>query len=155
MPEGPAAPDLAADAVLATSYLTLAAAVSAQVVSDEDDDELECLAVAVYYEAKGEPLAGQLAVADVILSRARSGRFPTSLCQVVTQPGQFSFVRGGRVPSPAPGPQYRTAMAIAKIAIADAWDNPAPQALYFHAKRVSPGWVRARVALIGNHIFYR
>ena len=56
------------------------------------------MAGAIYFEAKGEPLSGQLAVAEVILNRAKSGRFPKAICSVVTQRGQFSFVRGGRIP---------------------------------------------------------
>ena len=137
------------------SFASLSAAVAAQDVPGGIDSELACLAGAVYFESKGEPLSGQLAVADVILNRTTSGRFPTSICGVVKQPGQFSFVRGGAIPTIRANPQYRTAMAIAKVAINDQWTSPAPKALYFHARRVSPGWARPRVAMIGNHIFYR
>ncbi|QDZ08864.1 cell wall hydrolase [Sphingomonas panacisoli] len=137
------------------AFASLAAAVAAQDMGGAMNDELECLADAVYFESKGEPLNGQLAVAEVIINRTTSGRFPSSICSVVKQPGQFSFVRGGRIPDAPSGQQYRTATAIAKIALADAWDSPAPKALYFHARRVSPGWNRARVASIGNHIFFR
>ncbi|WP_299423576.1 cell wall hydrolase [Sphingomonas bacterium] len=137
------------------SYASLAAAVAAQDTPREMDSELSCLAGAVYFESKGEPLSGQLAVANVIINRTTSGRFPTSICSVVKQPGQFSFVRGGRIPAVGANAQYRTATAIAKIALADAWADPAPKALYFHARRVSPNWGKARVAMIGNHIFFR
>lgn len=136
------------------AFPTLAAAVAAQPAST-DDAQLRCLAGAIYYESRGEPLAGQLAVAEVILNRAQNGRFGTSACAVVTAPGQFSFVRGGRVPAPPQNADYRTAMAIAQVASNDAWTSPAPKALYFHARRVAPGWSRARVAAIGNHVFYR
>lgn len=137
------------------SYASLAAAVAAQDIPGNADSELSCLATAVYFESKGEPLSGQLAVADVIINRTASGRFPSSICSVVKQPGQFSFVRGGRLPEIGSNAQYRTAMAIAKIAMTDGWDDPAPNALYFHARYVSPGWGKARVATIGNHIFFR
>ncbi len=138
------------------SYASLADAVADQNVTGEGvDSELNCLAGSVYFESKGEPLSGQLAVANVIINRTISGRFPHSICGVVRQPGQFSFVRGGRIPDVRSGSQYRTAMAIAKVAMDKDWDNPAPQALFFHARRVSPGWGKARVASIGNHIFYR
>ena len=137
------------------AYASLAAAVAAQDMPGAIDAELECLADAVYFESKGEPLSGQLAVAEVIINRTTSGRFPTTICSVVRQPGQFSFVRGGRIPDAPSGQQYRTATAIAKVALADVWDSPAAKALYFHARRVSPGWNRARVATIGNHIFFR
>lgn len=137
------------------AFASLAAAVAAQDMGGGLSDELECLADAVYFESKGEPLSGQLAVAEVIINRTTSGRFPTTICSVVKQPGQFSFVRGGRIPDAPQGQQYRTATAIAKVALGDMWDSPAANALYFHARRVSPGWNRARVATIGNHIFFR
>ncbi|HEU0133761.1 MAG TPA: cell wall hydrolase [Allosphingosinicella sp.] len=120
------------------------------------DSQHECLAGAVYFEAKGEPLHGQLSVAEVILNRARSGRFPTSACAVVKQRGQFSFIRGGRFPAIArTSLAWKRAVAIAHIAVQDLADGPAPKALFFHAKRVSPRWRLTRVAAVGNHIFYR
>lgn len=120
------------------------------------DAQHECLAGAVYFEAKGEPLHGQLSVAEVILNRARSGRFPTSACGVVKQRGQFSFIRGGRFPAIArTSLAWKRAVAIAHIAVQDLADGPAPKALFFHAKRVSPRWRLTRVAMVGNHIFYR
>ncbi|GAA0305111.1 hypothetical protein GCM10009087_13750 [Sphingomonas oligophenolica] len=136
-------------------YASLSEAVAAQETDKLDDDDLACMAGAVYFEAKGEPLAGQLAVADVIINRTKSGRFPTSICSVVKQPGQFSFVRHGRIPSIANSAAYRTAVAVARVALADAWDSPAANAMYFHARRVSPAWRMQKVASIGNHVFYR
>jgi spore germination cell wall hydrolase CwlJ-like protein len=56
------------------------------------DQEANCMAVAVYHEARGETLEGQLAVARVIMNRAASGKYPTTWCGVVKQPWQFSFV---------------------------------------------------------------
>jgi len=118
--------------------------------------EQACLATAVYFEAKGEPLRGQLGVAHVILNRTRSGRFPHSVCGVVKQPGQFSFVHGGRLPAvPHGGAQWKTAMAVAADALSGESPAPAPKALFFHARSVSPGWHLTRVAAIGNHVFYR
>jgi spore germination cell wall hydrolase CwlJ-like protein len=136
-------------------FSTLDAAVAAQTATI-DDEELNCLAIGVYYESKGEPLAGQLAVADVILNRTTSGRFPTSVCGVLTQRGQFSFVKGGRLPDvDTSRPAWKTAVAIARIAAQDLWDSPAEGALFFHARRVSPKWNHTRVASLGNHVFYR
>ena len=136
-------------------FSTLDAAVAAQTATI-DDEELNCLAIGVYYESKGEPLAGQLAVADVILNRSTSGRFPTSVCGVLTQRGQFSFVKGGRLPDvDTSRPAWKTAVAIARIAAQDLWDSPAEGALFFHARRVSPKWNHTRVASLGNHVFYR
>lgn len=129
----------------------------AQYADDEARDaEADCLAAAVYFESKGEPFAGQLAVAEVIINRARSGRFAETLCGVVTQRSQFSFVRGGRIPSPARTTQaWRNAVAIAHIALDDRADSPVADALFFHARYVNPRWRLQRLAAVGNHIFYR
>jgi hypothetical protein len=124
--------------------------------SDTADSEHECLANAVYFESKGEPLAGQLTVAEVIINRAKSGRFPSTLCGVVKQRGQFSFVHGGHLPAvPRNSAFWRTAVAISHIALAELAEGKAPKALFFHARRVSPGWRLTRVAAVGNHVFYR
>jgi hypothetical protein len=120
------------------------------------DSEARCLATAVFYEARSESLAGKLAVARVVINRARSGRFPSSLCGVVTQPGQFSFVRGGRLPSVADNaPQWANSIAIANIALEDGWKSQAEGALFFHARYVSPRWGKPLLAQVDNHLFYR
>jgi spore germination cell wall hydrolase CwlJ-like protein len=135
---------------------SLAALVDEHAGADVSDSELHCLAGAIYFESKGEPLAGQLAVAEVIINRAKSGRYPSTLCGVVKQRGQFSFVRGGQMPPIAKGTaSWRNAVAIAHIAAKDLADSPASKALSFHARRVSPGWKLTRIATVGNHIFYR
>lgn len=125
--------------------------------SDPGSRELECLAAGVYFEAKSEPLVGQLAVGEVIANRANSGgRFPSTYCGVLFQRGQFSFVRGRSWPAVnRSGRQWHNAVAIAKIVDQDLKDSAADNALFFHARRVSPGWRLKRVAAIGNHIFYR
>ncbi|NNG48352.1 cell wall hydrolase [Sphingomonas sanguinis] len=132
----------------------------ADAVADQDEiassEELRCLAGAIYFEGRGEPLAGQLAVAQVILNRTKSGRFPTDVCNVIKQRGQFSFVRGGEIPSVSPSRSaYRTAVAVAKVALAQAWDSTAGKALYFNTPGNRPGVRVQKVAAIGNHIFYR
>lgn len=119
------------------------------------DAELRCLAGAVYFESRGESLPGQLAVAHVVINRAKSNRFPSSMCGVVFQRSQFSFVRGGKMPKIREGRQWDNAIAIAQIAMNESWKNHAPGALFFHARYVSPGWRKTRVAQIDNHIFYR
>jgi spore germination cell wall hydrolase CwlJ-like protein len=135
---------------------SLAALVAATPVPGTLDPELRCLAGAVYFEARGESLSGQLAVAHVVINRAESGRFPTSLCGVVHQPSQFSFVRGGKMPAIRESSTlWSNAVAIAQIARSDSWKNQAPGALFFHARHVSPGWRKTRIAQIDNHIFYR
>ena len=117
------------------------------------DADMRCLATAVYFESRGEPLDGQLAVAQAILNRVDSGRYASSVCGVINQAGQFSFDRH-RVP--VSGRDWQTARAIAQIASQDMWRDIAPRAISFHAARLSPGWRdKVRVAQIGNHVFYR
>lgn len=125
--------------------------------SDAGSHELDCLATGIYFESKSEPLSGQLAVGQVIANRAKSGgRFPPSYCGVLFQRGQFSFVHGHSLPSvPRSSQQWQTAVAIAKIVDRDLKDSAVGNALFFHARYVSPGWHLKRVAAIGNHIFYR
>lgn len=118
--------------------------------------ELECLAGAIYFEAKSESLSGQLAVGHVIANRASSGRFPSSYCGVVFQRSQFSFVRNHSLPYiPRASQDWQEAVAIAKIVDLKLHPSPVGRALFFHARRVSPGWHLARIATLGNHVFYR
>lgn len=122
------------------------------------DEEQTCVATAVYFEARGEPFDGQLAVAEVVQNRARSGRYPTSLCAVVKQPWQFSFVRSGRFPRiDSSSAAWGYAQAIARIASNRLADALPEDVLWYHADYVAPGWGRrlSRVDKIGAHIFYR
>jgi spore germination cell wall hydrolase CwlJ-like protein len=122
------------------------------------DAEATCLATAVYFESMGEPLEGQLAVAQVVINRAKSGRYPTSWCGVVKQKAQFSFVRSGQFPRVDAGCQaWRKAQAIARIASASMAQVLPTDVLWYHADYVAPSWGRrlARVEKIGAHIFYR
>ena len=140
----------------APDFSSLAAAVAAQPLPETVDDDLACMAAMIYFEAKGEPLAGQLAVAQVVVNRTRSGRFPKSICSVVMQPGQFSFVRGGHLPIvDHASAAYRKAAAVARVAMGKLWESDAGDALFFHAAHVTPGWRMTRVAAIGHHVFYR
>ena len=134
---------------------SLAALVDQHASDSVGDREADCLAKAVYFESKGEPLNGQLAVAEVILNRAKSGRFAGTLCGVVKQPSQFSFVRGGGFPPVVNQAMWRQAVGVAQVAMNGLWESTAPNALFFHARRVSPNWGKKHVATVGNHIFYR
>jgi spore germination cell wall hydrolase CwlJ-like protein len=123
---------------------------------DADSRELECLATGIYFESKGEPLAGQLAVGQVIANRAESGRFASTYCGVLFQRGQFSFIHGRKLPHVSHSKsQWQTAVAIAKIVDRDLKESKVGDALFFHARYVRPSWHLKRVASIGNHIFYR
>ena len=86
----------------------------------------------------------------------QQSRFPDSICGVVYQRSQFSFVRGGKMPRIHTGRQsWRNAVAIAKIAVNDGWESSVEGALFFHARYVSPGWRLKRLATIDNHVFYQ
>ncbi len=140
----------------AAAATSLAGLVTAQPQPSDLPRELNCLAGAIYFEAKSESLSGQLAVGRVVVARSKSGRFPNSYCGVVFQRSQFSFVRGGGMPGIARASrQWRNAVAIAQIAHAGSWRSPVEGALFFHATHVSPGWRLTRVARVENHVFYR
>ena len=123
-------------------------------------DEANCIAVAVYHEARGESLEGQMAVAKVIMNRAVSGKYPTSWCGVVKQPWQFSFVnpRTGYMPSvdQASG-AWRKALGVTRLAVANAVQSVPTECLWYHADYVAPSWGRrlTKVEKIGAHIFDR
>ncbi|MCT2557883.1 cell wall hydrolase [Tsuneonella sp. YG55] len=120
--------------------------------------EMECLAGAIYFESRGEPLEGQLAVGQVVVNRADSQAFPSDYCGVVFQKAQFSFVRGGTMPRiNRSSTAWKRAKAIARIAHEGLWDSKAGDALYFHANYVRPSWSRTKIAraTIDTHIFYR
>jgi N-acetylmuramoyl-L-alanine amidase len=127
--------------------------------------DLTCLAENIYYEARGEPLAGQYAVAEVTLNRVASARFPDTVCGVVQEKhwdaarksyvAAFSWtVRVSGIPRAEPA--WQRAMTVA----ASAYDNrEAPLvggALFYHATYVTPAWARTktRVARIERHVFY-
>ena len=123
-------------------------------------DQANCIAVAVYHEARGESLEGQLAVAKVIMNRAASGKYPTSWCGVVKQPWQFSFVNphSGQYPSvDQASDAWRKALGVTRLAVANAVQSVPSDVLWYHANYVAPSWRNnlTRVEKIGAHIFYR
>jgi spore germination cell wall hydrolase CwlJ-like protein len=122
------------------------------------DEQTNCLATAVYFEARGESLEGQLAVARVVINRAASGRYPSDWCSVVKQPYQFSFVRRGQFPqADTDCDAWKKAEAIAELAAANVVPSVDPGVLWYHADYVAPSWGQRleRVEKIGAHIFYR
>jgi spore germination cell wall hydrolase CwlJ-like protein len=122
------------------------------------DEQANCIAVAVYHEARGESLDGQLAVARVIMNRAASGRYPSTWCEVVKQPWQFSFVRAGQFPyTDQNSAAWSRAVAITRMAVGNIVQSLSHDVLWYHADYVAPSWGRrlSRVQKIGTHIFYR
>lgn len=120
--------------------------------------DLACMAVTVYHESRGQPTLGQQAVASVVLRRVQVRRWGNSICSVVVEPKQFSYMTG-----PTSFPAIRDMdswyKAIA-VAIRTMVDGPAPEvagADHYHATYVHPDWGPTMnvVARIGDHIFYR
>lgn len=131
------------------------------IIDQNEDPELHCLALNIYFESRGEPVLGQFAVADVTLNRVESPYFPNTICEVVYQRRQFSWTH--QIPNPR-NPRIRERGAwhdaqLYAIEIAE-WDilrGITDDATYFHARYVSPRW-RLRfenTATIGAHLFYR
>jgi spore germination cell wall hydrolase CwlJ-like protein len=124
------------------------------------DEQAKCIAVAVYHEARGETVEGQLAVARVIMNRAASGKYPSSWCGTVKQPWQFSFVnpRTGHIPFvDESSVSWRKALGVTRLAVADAVPTLTKDVLWYHATYVAPSWGRrlSFAQKIGTHIFYR
>jgi N-acetylmuramoyl-L-alanine amidase len=133
---------------------TLAQLVARGSSTGTDSPDHRCLARAIYAEAKSEPIVGQLAVAQVIINRSRAGgRFPSSICGVVTQPGQFADLRHLAIDDSAAA--WKQAVGIARVAMSNQWRQVVANALYFHANYVAPAWRFTRVGSIGRHVFYR
>jgi spore germination cell wall hydrolase CwlJ-like protein len=128
--------------------------------------ELRCLAENVYFEARGEPLQGQYAVAEVTLNRLRSGDFPNTLCKVVHESrwdrirkrfvAHFSWTEGEPRDDPS-GPAWDKAMTVATAVYDQKQEPVVPGALFYHATRVHPAWAKDKkpLATIGNHVFYK
>ncbi|WP_428332772.1 cell wall hydrolase [Novosphingobium sp.] len=147
----------AKDADIAMSpAVSLAELVNAVPVPETLPQDIECMAGAVYFEARSESLAGQLAVGRVIVARTASGRFPESYCGVVMQHAQFSFIHGCAMPViNRTSHNWLNAVRIALIAHRGTWKSPAEGALFFHAARIHADSGKTRIAQIDNHVFYR
>ncbi|MCP1337548.1 cell wall hydrolase [Futiania mangrovi] len=133
-------------------------------VETNSANDLHCLATAIYFEARGEPVDGQAGVAEVILNRVSSKRFPDTVCDVVyqgaragTRACQFSFACDGKPETVTNKPAWQRARALARAIMEGRTRHVTDQALYFHADYVAPSWARrmVRTTQIGRHIFYR
>ena len=122
-----------------------------------------CLAEAIYFEARGEPVEGQFAVAEVILNRVESPKFPNSICKVVRQGTerkhacQFSYNCDGKLEYIASGAAYDQVKRVARVSM-DRKTRPLTKgATYYHAAFVAPSWAGSfqHVTTIGVHKFYK
>ena len=143
--------------------LLLLANPAGSLAQEVEPDELECLALNVYFEAGGEPRMGRVAVAWVTLNRWADGRFPDSICGVVKDGGvaryrcQFHWWCDGLPDEPLNPLRWQAAKAAAREALSGRRPDPTGGALYFHNGQVKPRWSRTLTATtqIGNHFFYR
>ena len=128
-----------------------------------EERERRCLSTAIYFEARGEPVRGQVAVGQVILNRVRSPLFPETICGVVYQGQmqkgcQFSFTCDGHSDNPRDNEQWALAQDLAKeIMAGEHWLPEVGYSTFYHANYVNPGWARRmnKIDKIGRHIFYK
>lgn len=143
-----------------------------------DEKDLQCLAMNIYHEARGESLAGQVAVADVVLNRVDDRRYPNTICDVVYQAKlsewwikfngakvpvknkcQFSWYCDGKDDTPTRGYAWSNAQTIARNMLTRSeYRGITEGSTHYHASYVNPYWVRGKgmrlVSQIGEHIFY-
>ena len=115
---------------------------------------LTCMATAIFFEARGEPLEGQHAVADVILNRVEDTRYPDDVCSVVFEPYAFSFTHDGRSDRLPETAAADVAMAVAEDALSG--QRLGLTATHYHTTAVQPYWAEHFEfdGRIGNHLFY-
>lgn len=152
--------------VLILIAAAFAFALRAMYAHRDDRRNLLCLARNVYFEARGEPPAGQYAVAEVTMNRKASGRYPDTVCGVVYQKnwdplrkryvGAFSWTEFDTLPAPA-GEQWLQAWEVAEAVYYGHEPPVLDGAMYFHAVYIKPDWAKRKkpLARIGGHIFYR
>lgn len=131
----------------------------------DKERRLQCMTQNVYWEAASEPPEGKLAVAQVVMNRVESGKFPADPCQVIFQKNvvyervlcQFSwYCEGTHKTRPVQKQLWEESREAAKMVLFEGYRLPEiKDALYYHADYVNPQWNKKRVAKIGQHIFYK
>ena len=129
-------------------------------ISQVDNQAQHCVALAMYWEARGEGHQGMLAVGSVVLNRVEDDRFPNSVCGVVhqggeTPPCQFSWWCDGKSDRPTNGELWVSSLSLANELLTARPSDPTHGALFFHNTSIRSPWRRDRTARIGNHVFYR
>ena len=125
--------------------------------------ELKCLSEALYFEARGEQVEGQIAVADVIINRKNSKRFPITICGVVSEGShkrnacQFSYNCDGKLELIYDKKTYKRIVKLSSMILNGAFSDVTNGATFFHASEVSPSWSKKfkKTRKIGRHIFYK
>lgn len=127
------------------------------------DAEWTCLAQAIYFESRGEPLSGQVAVAEVVLNRTASRSFPSTICGVTKQGVgsgrgcQFSYACDGLADVMRSGVARERSEKLARLMMDGRPRTVAGGATYFHVRSIRPDWSQrfTRTVTIGQHMFYR
>ncbi|MEN8697599.1 MAG: cell wall hydrolase [Bacteroidia bacterium] len=121
-----------------------------------DAKQHECLALNIYHEARGERIEGQIAVAQVTLNRVDHRKWPTTICEVVYQPKQFSWTHLVKNQTPREARAWAKARTIARDVMIGNVEDPTKGAVYYHANYVNPNWAEYMELskVIGNHLFY-
>ena len=165
-----AAFDYCSDIMQSETYLLAAPAepeignaISATEADADVERELHCLALNIYFEARGEPEQGQIAVGHVVMNRVADRHYPDTICEVVMQGKesplnrcQFSWWCDGRSDKPANQKAWKNALHLAESIFSGASEDPTNGALWYHAEYVNPAWsnVYTLVKKIGQHSFY-
>ena len=125
--------------------------------------ELKCLSEALYFEARGEQIEGQIAVADVIINRKESKRFPNTICGVVSEGShkrnacQFSYNCDGKLETITEKKIYERILKLSQMLLEPSARFLTSGATFYHSKLVSPSWSKKFIKTneIGNHVFYK
>lgn len=115
-----------------------------------------CLALNIYFEARNQPLAGQVAVAQVTMNRVHSPKYPDDVCEVVYDHKQFSWYWDGKPDIPTEEKPWETAQLVASAVLAGAGHVELDGVLHYHAVYAQPYWrdYMTQVTTIGDHVFY-
>ena len=146
---------------------------SEALVADEwIQDEIDCLAKNIYFEARGESLTGKIAVANVTMNRVQHHKYPSTVCAVVTQAKwyvnwkgnrlpkrnqcQFSWFCDGKADEPVDMRAYKDSVRVAEV-VYHGYRDLTDGSLFYHSTKVEPYWVASmvRTKSIGAHVFYR
>ena len=153
-------------ALLMVLFTTIISVITFSILNGQSQRELTCLAKNIYHEARGEPMAGQFAVAEVTINRVESRHYPDTICEVVYQQrwdkirqrkvGAFSWTELDSMPIKKKE-AWEKAWHIAETVYHNHHTFTLEGALFYHAHYVKPRWARnkRRVAVIGQHIFYK
>jgi hypothetical protein len=138
------------------AWMTVLALIGAKAASERDRAEIECLALNIYHEGRNESQRAKLAIAAVTLNRVRSERFPDTICEVVWQPGQFSWTSDGRSDQPREPREWRIALRLAENVYRHRRGSDVGDAVFFHRKDIRPDWADDLrvVRQVGDHVFY-